>query len=195
MDARRTLICLIILAGALLPGRRVLAQGGAAETRMGPRQGLSAGGRGAYYRPKDADRGNFAEGAQVRFHFNPDWALEGSVDLRQNRFGEAKVDVVPLQVSLMVYLMPPGYRAVPYVLAGGGWYYTHVYAPVDSSEFRFGPHLGAGLDVFLDRSWSVDGSYRYLWSEDIHSQDAEHPLGRNFRDKGFMLTLALNYYF
>jgi opacity protein-like surface antigen len=117
------------------------------------------------------------------------------VDLRQNKFGEAKVDVIPLQLSLMVYLMPPGYRFVPYVLAGGGWYYTHVYAPVDRSGFRFGPHLGAGADFFLDRSWSIDASYRYLWTEDIHSQDIEHPLGRNFRDKGFMITLAVNYYF
>ncbi|OGS32599.1 MAG: hypothetical protein A2218_01800 [Elusimicrobia bacterium RIFOXYA2_FULL_53_38] len=195
MNAYKELTFLIILAAGLLPACRVLAQTDAGDGQVGPRQGFSVGGRGAYYRPEGTDHGDFSEGAQARFHFTPSWAVEGSVDLRQNRFGEAKVDMIPLQLSLMVYLMPPGYRFVPYVLAGGGWYYTHVYAPVNHSEFRFGPHMGAGADFFLDRSWSIDSSYRYLWTEDIHSQDVEHPLGRNFRDKGFMITVALNYYF
>ena len=218
MSACRGLTFLMILAVGLLPARRASAQTEAGDSQVGPRQGFSVGGRalaqvdagdsqagqrkgfsvggrGAYYRPEGAAQGDFAEGAQLRFHFTPNWALEGSVDLRRNKFGITAVDLVPLQLSLMVYLMPPSYRFAPYVLAGGGWYYTRVYAPVDHSEVRFGPHMGAGVDFFMGRFWSIDSSYRYLWNEDIHSQDAEHPLGRNFRDKGFMVTLALNYYF
>ena len=54
----------------------------------------------------------------------------------------------------------------------------------------YGP--GAGIEIFLSDLWSIDGSYRYLCNEDINSQDAAHPPGRNFSDKGFMLTAALN---
>ena len=116
------------------------------------------------------------------------------MDLRNNKFGSADVEMIPVQLSVLVYLMPKGYRIAPYLLAGGGWYYTHVGAPVNNYEFRFGPHAGAGAEFLLNKHWSLDGSYRYLWTEDINSQDAEHPLGRNFKDKGFMITIALNYY-
>lgn len=46
-----------------------------------------------------------------------------------------------------------------------------------------------------DSAWSFDASSRYLWNEDICARDAQHPLGRNFTDKGFMLTAAVNYSF
>ena len=184
----------MLLAVGLLPASCACAQADAGEIQ-GPRRGLSVGGRAAYYRPKGADNGDWSEGAQVRLHFTPAWALEGSVDLRHDKFDGTRVDVIPIQLSLMVYILPPGYRAAPYLLAGGGWYYTHVGAPVEHFESRFGPHAGAGVEFFINKSWSLDGSYRYLWTEDIHSQDAEHPLGRNFSGKGFMLTGALNYHF
>lgn len=187
---RRNLLALV--AAALFPACRAHAQADDAQS-PGPRRGVSFGGRAAYFRPKDADRGDWGEGAQVRLQATRRWALEGSVDLRQNKFGGTKVDVVPIQFSLMVYILPAGYRAAPFLLAGAGLYYTHVGAPLDRSGFRFGPHAGAGVEFFLNPSWSLDGSYRYLWTEDIHSQDAAHPLGRNFSDRGFMLTAALNY--
>lgn len=194
MNAYKRLTFFMLLAAGLLPACRACAQEGAGES-PGPRRGLSIGGRAAYYRPKGADHGSLAEGAQVRLHFTPVWALEGSADLRQDQFGGTKVDVIPLQLSLMVYILPPGYRTAPYLLAGGGWYYTHVSGPFEHSGFRFGPHAGGGVEFFLDRSWSLDGSYRYLWTEDIHSQNLAHPLGQNFSDKGFMLTAAVNYIF
>ena len=184
----------LLLAAALLPAAPSRAQSGA-EVSHGPRPGLSVGGRAAYYRSKGADSGDFAEGVQVRYHLTRRWALEGSADLRQEEFDGTKADVVPLQLSVLIYLMPHGYRFAPYILAGGGWYYTHVYTPVDSSGFRFGPHAGGGVEYFFNTAWSAGGSYRYLWTEDIHSQDVAHPLGRNFKDKGFMLTAAVNYSF
>ncbi|HBW22393.1 MAG: hypothetical protein A2X28_07910 [Elusimicrobia bacterium GWA2_56_46] len=194
MNAYRRLVFFMLLAAGFSAVRSARAQFDAEESH-GPRPGLSVGARAAYYRPKDADHGDLAEGAQVRYHLTRRWALEGSADLRQDVFGGTKVDVVPLQLSVLIYLMPHGYKVAPYILAGGGWYYTHVYAPTDSYEFRFGPHAGGGVEFYLDSAWSFDGSYRYLWNEDIHSRDAGHPLGRNFTDKGFMLTAAVNYSF
>ena len=174
--------------------------GGAARAdddhdRVGPRPGVSLGGRAAYYRPKGADNGSLNGGAQLRLHMTSVLALEGSVDYRQNKFGGTTVDSFPVQASLMIYLLP-GMRVSPYILGGGGWYYSHVKnAGGETTTNHFGPHAGAGLQVFLDRHWSVDGSYRYLWNEDVHSQDAAHPLGQNFSDQGYMLTAALNYHF
>ena len=194
MSARKNMIFYILLAASLLPAYCACAQEGA-EDSHGPRPGLSLGGRAAYYRTKGADSGDLSEGVQARYHLTRRWALEGSVDLRQDRFAGTKVDVIPMQFSVMIYLMPHGYRFAPYILAGGGWYYTHVYTPVDSSEFRFGPHAGGGVEFFLNEAWSFGGSYRYLWTEDINSRDSAHPLGRNFSDKGFMLTAAVNYSF
>jgi len=194
MNTRKLRGILSLMAAGLFAASSVRAQAGAEES-PGVRQGFSLGGRGVYYRPKGADRGSFGEGAQVRLHFTRAWALEGSVDLRQDRFDGIRVDVIPVQLSLMVFILPPGARIAPYLLAGGGWYYTHIGAPAEHFTSRFGPHAGGGIGFFLNRSWSLDSSYRYLWTEDIHSQDAAHPLGQNFSDKGFMLTAALNYHF
>ena len=191
MHLRRAL--LLLLAAGLLPARRACAQ--AASDVPGPRQGLSIGGRAAYYRPNGADHGSWAEGAQVRLHFARAWALEASADLRHDVFGGTKVDVIPVQLSLMAYIMPPGHSVAPCLLAGGGWYYTHIGAPLNHSLIRFGPHAGAGVECFLSDSWSLDTSLRYLWTADINSQDSAHPLGQDFSDKGFMLTGALNYFF
>ncbi len=193
MNAYKCLTFFMLLAAGFLPSSRACAQF-YAEDSQGPHPGLSIGGRGAYYRTKGADSGDFAEGAQVRYHLTRRWALEGSVDLRKDKFGGTNVDVVPMQFSAIIYLMPHSYRLAPYILAGGGWYYTRVGAPADTSEFRFGPHAGGGAELMLNKFWSLDASYRYLWAEDIRSQDMAHPLGRNFSDKGFMLAVALNYY-
>lgn len=194
MNARMRSTLAMLLAAGLSPAGRCCAQA-ESEDSLGRRRGISLGARAAFYRPEGADRGTLAQGAQARLHFTPVWTWEVSADLRQDRFGGERVDVVPIQLSLLVYIMPPGTRAAPYLLAGGGWYYTHVGGRFDRSGFRFGPHAGAGLEFFLSRSWSVDASYRYLWAEDIHSQDLAHPLGRNFSDNGYMLTGALNYNF
>jgi opacity protein-like surface antigen len=102
--------------------------------------------------------------------------------------------VFPVQASLLLYLLP-GQPVSPYILGGGGWYYTHVQGSSASPQNRFGPHAGAGLEVFLNSHWSVDGDYRYVWNEDVNSQNSAHPLGQNFSDSGFMITAALNYLF
>jgi len=194
MTISRTFTCALLLAAGFSAAMTALAQAGTEESR-GPRPGLSIGGRAVYYRPSGSSRGDFGEGLQARYHLTRRWALEGSADLRQEDLAGTKMDVVPLQLSVLIYLMPHGYKFAPYILAGGGWYYTHIYAPVDSSGFRFGPHAGGGAEYFLNTTWSFGGSYRYLWTQDIHSVDAAHPLGRNLRDKGFMLTAAVNYSF
>jgi len=172
-----------------------LAPSAAADDEVvGPQSGVSIGGRAMYYRFAGEDHGTLNGGAQLRLHFTSVLALEGSADYRRETVDGHTTDVYPVQASLMVYLAP-GFRVSPYILGGGGWYFTHVQGVNNPSQNRFGPHAGAGLEWFIDQHWSVDGSYRYVWNESIHSQDSAHPLGQNFGDGGFMLTTALNYRF
>jgi opacity protein-like surface antigen len=131
--------------------------------------------------------------AQLRLHMTSVFTLEGLAGYEQNSFGGTTVNVFPVQASLLIYLLP-GRRISPYLLGGGGWYYTQVQGQ-SGAQNRFGPHAGAGLQIFLDHCWSIDGSWRYIWNENIHSQDAAHPLGQNFTAGGFMLTAAINYHF
>ena len=123
--------------------------------------GPSIGARAQYFRAKDADHGNISPGVQVRLPFSPMFALEGSIDYRKEQFSGTVVDVYPIQASLLVYLMPHS-RLTPFILGGAGWYYTQVRPPFQHTQYRFGPHAGAGLKLSLNHNWSVDGSFRYL---------------------------------
>ena len=154
--------------------------------------GVTLGGRAAYYRPKDADHGTLNGGAQVRLHITSVIAVEGSADYRQNKFAGTTVDVFPVQASLMLYLSP-NWLISPYILGGVGWYYTHVQD--GSTTNRYGPHAGAGVEVALARHWTIDGSYRYLWTQSLDAPTTTSPAGKNFSDNGFMLTAALNFRF
>ena len=156
------------------------------------RGGVTLGGRAAYNRPKDADHGSLYGGAQLRLHIGPVIAVEASADYRQNKFGGTVVDVYPVQGSLLLYLLPHA-MVSPYILGGEGYYYTHVRN--GSTTNRFGPHAGAGLEIALARNWTIDGSYRYLWTQSLTAPTGTSPAGKNFSDNGFMLTAALNYRF
>ena len=168
--------------------------GAFADDVASPRSGFSLGGRGEYFRPKDADKGSWSGGAQARIHFTPVLAVEGSIDYRQSRFEGAIADIYPAQGSLMLYLLPNS-PITPYILGGAGWYYTHVHSPFENTSHRFGPHAGAGLELFLNRYWSVDADYRYVWVSSINTPTAAHPLGKDFSDQGHMVTIGLNYWF
>ncbi|MCR4293951.1 MAG: porin family protein [Elusimicrobia bacterium] len=182
---------LLILAAAA-PGARAATDDGV----VGSRGGSSIGGRGTYYKPRDIG-GKWGGGAQVRLHLGPALALEASADARQDRLGGTVVDTIPVQFSLLAYLLP-GKVVSPYLLGGMGWYYTHISdeAPFgDRTDHRFGPHAGAGLQAWLNRYWSIDGSYRYVWLSAYRSRSAANPLGREIRDRGWMATGALNFHF
>ena len=194
MIAGKKLTFLLLLAGGLFQASGACAQDGHGESK-GPRPGLSVGGRAAYYRDTDSGSGDLMQGVQARYHLTRRWALEGSADFLRAEAGDTRVDVVPLQFSVLIYLMPHGYRVAPYILGGGGWYYTRIRGPEARSEFRFGPHAGGGVEYFFNEAWSADAGCRYLWAEDISSRDLSHPLGRDLSGKAYMATLALNYSF
>jgi opacity protein-like surface antigen len=159
-------------------------------------KGLSIGPRATHYTPKDAEEGQWAPGAQARLQLSSALGLEASIDYLKNDFGPlTAVKTYPVQASLLAYIIPGGVVS-PFLLGGVGWYYTQVDGPASFSDTtsRFGLHAGAGLEVMLNKSLSLDGSYRYVWLESIGSKDA-NAVDKTYEYSGPMITLALNLLF
>jgi opacity protein-like surface antigen len=156
---------------------------------------LSIGGRAMYYDPKDGEA-NWYGGAQVRLHPWHYFAIEGSADYRRNDFaGSTRVHSYPVQVSALIYPLGTT-RIAPFILGGGGWYYTTVTGPgnFDNTQNRFGLHAGGGLQFFLNRHVSIDSTYRYIWLEKVQSKD-QNIVDKKFNDNGHMITIGLNLHF
>lgn len=182
-------LALVLLTAAALAPRGASADGDLASAAL---PGVTIGGRASYDRPKGADNGALDGGAQLRIHFLSILAVEGSADFRQNKYGGTTVNTTPVQASLMLYLTP-SWVVSPYILGGVGWYHTHIVG--GGSTERYGPHAGAGLEVALSRHWTIDGSYRYLWTQSLTAPTNTSPVGKNFSDNGYMLTAAINFRF
>jgi len=194
--AKRQVSAFLMLAGLVaavpLVPAPVLAETGLLEqVPIGP---LSVGGRATYYDSKDGGA-NWFGGGQVRFHPSNYFAIEGSADYRRSHFGDTRVHTYPVQVSALIYPLGTT-RLAPFLLGGGGWYYTTVKGPgnFDDTQNRFGAHAGGGLQYFLNTHWSVDSTYRYIWLEKIQSKDS-NIVDKKFQDNGHMVTIGVNYHF
>jgi len=155
---------------------------------------FSIGGRAAYYDPNEGQARWFG-GAQVRVNPFRFLSFEGSVDYRQQDTGGSTIHTYPVQVSALIY--PLGHtRLAPFLLGGGGWYYTTVRGPgnFDDTQNRFGLHAGGGLQFFFNNSISIDSTYRFIWLENIESKD-QNIKDKNFNDNGHMITAGLNFHF
>lgn len=162
------------LAVALIPLIVCCAPEAFAEANPTPRPGFSLGGRAGYGWPTGtgAGDGNFTGGAQARVYLLKVLAVEGSIDYRQHMSGPSEArttaDIYPVQVSGLLYLLPNS-PVAPFLLGGVGWYYTRVRGPggFTNTQHRMGSHVGGGLQAFLSRHWSVDATYRYIFSDRI----------------------------
>ena len=155
---------------------------------------FSVGGRATYFDPKEGQSRWFG-GGQVRVYPFKYLAFEGSVDYRRDDTGGTRTHTYPVQVSALIY--PLGQtRLAPFLLGGGGWYYTTVKGPgnFDDTQNRFGFHAGGGLQFFFNNHVSVDSTYRYIWAEDIQSRDLNIK-DKNFNGNGQMVTVGLNFHF
>jgi hypothetical protein len=106
---------------------------------------FSLGGRATYFDPPNLSP-KWYGGAQARMHFGQVFAIEGSVDYREKKMESTFTRTYPVQVSALIYLLP-GKRVSPFILGGGGWYYTNVNGPggFSDTQKRFGAHAGGGV--------------------------------------------------
>lgn len=155
---------------------------------------LSVGARATYFNPRDGDS-NWFGGAQVRLHPFKYFAIEGSADYRETDIGSTTVRTFPVQGSALIY--PFGTKRIsPFILGGGGWYFTNVEGPgnYDDTQQRFGAHVGGGVQIFITNHFSIDSTYRHIWLEKVQSRDASLQ-DKKFQDNGHMVTIGLNYHF
>lgn len=189
----RRIILALVTASAMVAGGRGLAS---AEDDVYPFRGMSLGPRFSLFMPADGSSGWTGNGgAQMRAHMNRFWALEASAEYRKRDLDGSRVNVIPIQVSLLAYPFPNRFHISPYILAGGGWYRSRAEgAATATTRDRFGPHLGAGIQVWLNRKWSLDAGARHIWLEDVRFVDGSGT-ARRYRDDSHHLTAGLNYHF
>ena len=100
--------------------------------------------------------------------------------------------VTPIQATLIGYFYPESSLS-PFLLVGAGWYLTHADGPYAGTQRRFGPHAGAGLELLLGGHWSLDASYRFLWTQIMTLSKPHQFFSSEFSERGSMLTVGLNY--
>ena len=163
--------------------------GGTADEGM--HSATSLGPRATFFRPDDADHGAWAPGVQLHLHMTPVYVFEASADFAHYTSGGVHVRTIPVQATFLGYFAPDSSLS-PYLLIGGGWYPTHADGPYNSPRL-FGPHVGAGLQLLLGANWSLEGSYRYLWTETVSWSKPWRLLGTDFGTRGHMFTIATSY--
>jgi hypothetical protein len=151
---------------------------------------LGLGVRGGWYKIRDADEGKFYGGIQARWKVMPWLAIEGSVDYRAPSYytGGRKITSYPFLLSALIYPMPKAFFS-PYILGGGGLYYSHLENSTSYYNNAWGWHTGLGFDVPLYKRLILNVEARYTWV----SFDEN-----NFRDinaNGYTVAAGLTYYF
>lgn len=160
------------------------------------------GPRVGYYSADDADDGTFYYGIQMRARMSEVVGIEGSVEYRPGT--ETGIDIagveqsyetkfVPVTGSLMLFLPTEG--IAPYALGGIGAYYTIYEAEGDfvddwDSEFNFGYHAGAGLEMFMSQNTALSLDYRYLF---LTPENENAPEDADY--SGNVFTASLMFYF
>ncbi len=155
------------------------------ESDAHPHTGVSIGGNATYFHGNKGTADGWYGGADLRLQFAPALALEGSVNYQQDR----SIDYYPVQASLLVYLTPQ-YRLSPYILGGGTWYLQSGPGNMGNS---FGPHAGAGLELYLSRDWSIDSSWRYMWLQNTGT--GTNYFNRSYSSNTWMVQSGLHYHF
>lgn len=132
---------------------------------------FSLGGHASYTKAGEAD-GTWGGGAQLRLRFPGPIGLEGLVDYKRTTYTTGGVDVLrieqyPVQASLMLFILPGPVQ--PYVLGGGGWYYTRstylgpLSAQASDTQHTFGGHAGGGVEFGAHSKVSVHVDVRYVF--------------------------------
>ncbi len=154
--SRKTLLAFASLV--LLVGRPAHAQ-------------FSFGGHASYTKAGEAD-GSWGGGAQLRLRFPGPIGLEGLVDYKRTTYTAGGVDVLrveqyPVQASLMLFILSG--QVQPYILGGGGWYYTRstylgpLAAQASDTQHTFGGHVGGGVELGAKSRVSVHVDVRYVY--------------------------------
>jgi hypothetical protein len=132
---------------------------------------FSLGGHASYTKANDAD-GTWAGGAQLRLRLLGPLGVEGLIDYRRTTYSAGGEDVLrieqyPVQASLLLFILPG--QVQPYILGGGGWYYTKSTflgaqsALGSDTQHIFGGHVGGGIELGAKAKVSLHVDVRYVF--------------------------------
>lgn len=154
----RSVLTLVLIIVAVVP---VAAQVGVG---VGPQVGI--------YKAQDADGVKITGGIAVRLKFSELLGVEGSVNYRQEEYGNGFVNVKswPVMLTGLVYPIPVVYGAI-----GVGWYNTSIdynFPPgflggpatiTTETKQEFGWHFGGGVELPLGSVAKLVGDIRYVF--------------------------------
>lgn len=130
-----------------------------------PAQEADFGVRGGYQRFRAAGDGAVLGG----LFFRKDWQRvvfwEAAILYHTEEVDDIDVELIPLQLSAMLFLLGRDEAICPYILGGAGVYMVRTTEPGDDSEseYDFGWHLGIGFDYTLTPKMFVEADVRYIW--------------------------------
>lgn len=142
------------------------------DRRPSDRVEFSIGPMGGFLKAREADRGTWFAGVQARLRFLRILAVEGAISFHQNEYADGDVVVTQYPVQVSVLLLPFPHGAFdPYVLAGGGWYYSRIdyddsIGGGDDTDRMFGGHVGAGTNIRLSKHISLFGDFRWVFLDE-----------------------------
>lgn len=189
----------------------ILPQLGWAEDDGRISNSFGIGPRAGYYKSKDADQGAWYGGVQARLRLGPIFGLEAAADYRSKETfsvsspgfnGEIHQRSYPLTGSLLVFL-PILPHFSPYLVGGGGWYYTKIdfskdleaLGFKDKTERPFGWHLGGGLELPITAHVAINADIRYIFMDTKFGESGTTRLDENRNADGWVGTGALMFYF
>ncbi len=123
------------------------------------------GARAGTMRMTEPDEGAGMVGSFLRFKLAEFLFLDTSIYYHTERLSEEeRLELIPIQVSMMLFLLGNEGPVRPFLLAGGGVYWTRTtIMDISESEFDYGTHLGLGLDIALSDLMFIEADFRYVW--------------------------------
>jgi hypothetical protein len=124
------------------------------------------------YKSTDGDNLRIMGGATMRIRFDEIFGIEGSINYREDQYGNGFVTARswPVMVTGLIYPIPVLYGAI-----GAGWYNTTVSYTIPSgfggdpasyteeTMQKFGWHFGGGLELPMGDVASFVGDLRYVF--------------------------------
>lgn len=140
------------------------------------------GARAGYMRIAEAEDGTLLGGLFFRTDWHDVVFIDGSLYYHTEEIAPGvDLELIPIQLSAMLFLLGRDNLINPFVLGGGGiyWNRTTVTGRDTDSEFDFGWHLGLGADFNLSDRIFVEGDFRYMW---LDSSSEDQTFGASLKD-------------
>ena len=163
--------------------------------------GVDLGIHGGVVGTDGSEGTGFVGGAQARFHLF--WIIgaearasyySDSYDLGQ--LGSVDIENVPFQASGMLYLIKLP-KVGLYVLGGGTYSSIKVTGSSvvtgDVTEKKWSAHAGAGLDINLSKSISLNGDLRYVFLNADSVDEAFEAAVADYNGDFWAGTIGLNF--